>query len=221
RRAGGTASAIIPSLVPRTEVNEKSDQQKRRCGHNPNTAADGPHQRARRGAGGCPVAIRRASRPPHFIRGGCLASTRRRVYGRGAATCALLPQAGELGKELAHSLVSLLPVLAHGLAHYGFELRWGMWSAGGQRRRLCIEHCGNCIDRRIAFERGFPGYHFIKNNTEAEYISAAIEVEAARLLGRHVSCRSHDDARLGINLMAGSDVRRGFGGAKIGEFGQT
>src|SRR5215468_12589598 len=103
--------------------------------------------------------------------------------------CPLLPQVVELGEELAHRLVSLLPVLAHRLTDNGFELRWRMGRAVSQRRRIRVEHCRNCIDRGIAFEWRFPGYHFIENHAQAEHISPAIQQESTSLLRRHVTGR--------------------------------
>jgi len=63
----------------------------------------------------------------------------------------------------------------------------------------------------IAAESAHSGEHFVKDRAKREDVSARIGRLAAHLLGRHVTCRPHDDARRrvlgGESDFVGSAVR--------------
>ncbi len=70
-------------------------------------------------------------------------------------------------------------------------------------------------------ERALAGEHFVENRAKAEDVGARIESHAADLLGRHVACGAHHDARFGAlghrrqRSMGGGFGLRQFGEAEV------
>ena len=74
----------------------------------------------------------------------------------------------------------------------------GRWGPGRQRLRLVLDDRSEGLDRGLSLEGRAPGHHLVEHRAEGELVGAVVHRTPARLLGRHVPDRAHDDARGGV-----------------------
>jgi len=89
-------------------------------------------------------------------------------------------------------------------------------------RQICgifFEDRAHGIGGSLAMKGALAGNHLVENCTEGEDVGAGVDGNAAHLLGRHISCGSHDDA--GLCGVGHGGERRVGGGIGLGELGET
>ena len=74
------------------------------------------------------------------------------------------------------------------------------------RLRIAEEQRADDVGGGGAFERRLPCEHLVEEHAEREQIGAGVEIAAARLFGRHVVERAHDDAVLGLDELRRSSL---------------
>src|SRR5437588_76987 len=89
------------------------------------------------------------------------------------------------------SLISLFSVLSQGLLDHPFKLYRDLGRELSERYRLSFEDRNNHVARRCAVEGYGTGEHLVDHDAEAKDVTARIDRQSARLLGRHISDRAH------------------------------
>ena len=110
----------------------------------------------------------------------------------------VLAHAAQLAGEVECRGVALGRVL--GQAPLDDPPRRGREAGGPGRQgvRLVLDDRGQRLDGALPLERRPPAHHLVEHRAEGELVGAMVHWPTARLLGRHVPDRAHDDPGGGV-----------------------
>ena len=96
--------------------------------------------------------------------------------------------------EVVRRVEALVPVLVQAAADHPVEHRGQRPENGAQRRRVVVQHRRDGVRGRGAGERATAAEGLVQDRPQGEEVRAPVRGEPARLLGREVAHRAHQEA---------------------------
>ena len=112
--------------------------------------------------------------------------------------------------EVDRVLVAVVDVLRERLEHDALELVGDLAVVGRRREDLDVADLLEGREVALADEQALAGEQLVEDDAAAEHVAAAVDRQAADLLGRHVAELALEDARLGLAALAS-----GLGDAEV------